>query len=149
MNMRWGQCSSHIGSSKWGYCWVYQISVEKQVHRNNQWLSQISQCHISLCVTIIWCCRPGSSYIVCVEMWYVHQQTEFEVSGAPEPPRVIQIICYVAISGALDTWIATAFGIFTESKMLIIYSQLQITIAVNFLTFLRQIQHRISLNIHG
>jgi hypothetical protein len=149
MNMRWGQCSLHIGSSKWGYGSVYQISVEKQVRRINRRLSYISQCHIYLFVRICWCCRRGSLYIVCVEKWYLHQRTGFELSGAPEPPCVIQIICCVSISGAPDTRIAKAFGIFTESTMLIIYSQLQKRMAVNFLTFLRQIQHSISLIIHG
>jgi hypothetical protein len=148
MNMRWGQCSSHIESSKSGDDSVYQISVEKQVRRINQRLCQISQCHIYLVVRICWCCRRGSSYIVCVEKWYIHQRTGFESSGAPEPPHVIQMICCVSISGAPDTRIAKAFGIFTESTMLIIYSQLQKRIAVNLLTFLRQIQYSISLFVH-
>jgi len=42
----------------------------------------------------------------------------FELSGAPEPSRVIQIICNVSISGAPDTRIVKEFRIFTESTIL-------------------------------
>ena len=40
------------------------------------------------------------------------------VSGASEPPCVIQIIGNLSISGAPDTRIATEFGIFSESSLL-------------------------------
>jgi len=36
----------------------------------------------------------------------------------PEPPCVIQIICFLSIAGTPDTTIAKEFGIFTESIML-------------------------------
>lgn len=41
----------------------------------------------------------------------------FQCSGVPEPPRVIPILCFLSISGALDTRIAQQFRIFTESTM--------------------------------
>ena len=42
----------------------------------------------------------------------------FQLSGAPEHPCVIQIICFLSIAGAPDTGIAKEFGIFAESTML-------------------------------
>jgi len=53
-----------------------------------------------------------------VELWHLHQRTGFELSGAPEPPCVNQIIGYLGISGAPDTRIAKEFGIFFESTLL-------------------------------
>jgi len=41
-----------------------------------------------------------------------------QISGAPVPPCVIQIICFLSIAGAPDTRIVKEFGIFTESIML-------------------------------
>ena len=41
----------------------------------------------------------------------------FQLSGEPEPPCVIQIICFLSIAGSLDTRIAKEFGIFTDSTM--------------------------------
>jgi len=69
----------------------------------------------------IWrsCCHISfSSYIVRVELWHRTQRTRLQLSAAPEPPCVIQIICFLATAGAPDTWIAKAFGIFTESILL-------------------------------
>jgi len=42
----------------------------------------------------------------------------FQLSGAPEPPGVIQIICFLCIAGAPDTRIVKEFGMFTEATML-------------------------------
>jgi len=42
----------------------------------------------------------------------------FQLSGAPEPPCVIQIISMLSVAGAPDTRIAKEFGISTESTML-------------------------------
>jgi len=42
----------------------------------------------------------------------------FQLSGAPEPPCVIQIICFLSIAGAPDTRIGKEFGILTESIIL-------------------------------
>jgi len=64
-------------------------------------------CHISF-----------SSYIVRVQLWYRILRTGFQLSGAHEPPCVIQIMCFLSIPGAPDTRIAKEFGIFTESLML-------------------------------
>jgi len=62
-------------------------------------------------------CSPitTSSYIVCVELQYRILWTGFQLSGAPEPQCLSQIICFLFIAGAPDTGIAKEFGIFTES----------------------------------
>jgi len=39
-------------------------------------------------------------------------------SGAPEPPSLIPIPCYLSISGTPDTRVPKEFEIFTESSML-------------------------------
>ena len=41
----------------------------------------------------------------------------FHLSGVPDPPCVIQIICFLSNAATPDTRIATEFGIFTESIM--------------------------------
>jgi len=88
------------------------------VRQLNGRLSQIPRCHIFLSVRICRRCTHCSSYIVCVDLWYLHQQTGLKFSGAREPPSVIENICYLSISGAPDTRIAKEFRIFTESTML-------------------------------
>jgi hypothetical protein len=45
-------------------------------------------------------------------------QMGYQLSRAPGPPCVIQIICFLSIAGALDTTIVKEFVIFTESIML-------------------------------
>jgi hypothetical protein len=42
----------------------------------------------------------------------------FQLSGASDPPSVIQMICFLSISGPPVTTIAIIFGIFTESTLL-------------------------------
>jgi len=61
----------------------------------------------SLLIFIVYC--PCASEI---------PKSEFEFSGAPDPPGVMPIISYLSISGALGSRIAKEFGIFTESTML-------------------------------
>ena len=53
-----------------------------------------------------------------MELWYRNLQTGFHLSGAPEPPSVIQIIWILPISGAPDPRIAKEVVTFTESTML-------------------------------
>jgi len=42
----------------------------------------------------------------------------FECAGAPEPPCVIRVLCFLSISCAPDPRIVKEFGIFTKSTML-------------------------------
>jgi len=86
----------------------------------NSRLGQFLRCRTFLFVSI-WrsCCHISFSlYIVRVKLWHWILQTGFQLSGVPEPPCVIQIICFLSIAGAPDTRIAKEFGIFTESIML-------------------------------
>jgi len=90
------------------------------VCRINGRLGQFQRYRTFLLVSI-WrsCCHISfSSYIVRVELWHRTQRTGLQLSGAPEPPCVIQIICFLSTTGAPDTWIAKAFGIFAESILL-------------------------------
>jgi len=88
------------------------------VHQFNGQVSQILQCSILLLVRICRSCRHCSSYIIRMELWYVHPHMGFEFSCAPKYPTAIQMICYVSISGAPDTRMEKEFGIFAESTML-------------------------------
>jgi hypothetical protein len=84
------------------------------VCRINSWLGQFLRYRTFLFVSIWRSCGHISSslYTVCVELWHWILRTGFQLSG------VIQSICFLSIAGALDTWIATQFEIFTESIML-------------------------------
>jgi len=88
------------------------------VRQFNGRLSQSPRCCIFLFVRICRSYRHCSSYMVCLELLFLHQRLGFEFSVAPEPPCLIQIWFYVSISFAPDTRIAKGFGIFSESTML-------------------------------
>ena len=88
--------------------------------RFNGRLGQILRCRIFLFVSIWRRCShiSSSSYVVHVELWYQILRTGFQLSGVPQPPYVIPIICFLSIGEAPDTRIAKEFGIFTEFIML-------------------------------
>jgi len=90
------------------------------VRQFNGRLSQIPWRRIFLFVSICQSCGHLSppSYIVSVELWYLHLWTGFQFSGAPEPQSMVLIICFLSISGAPNTRIAEEFMIFTELTML-------------------------------
>jgi len=60
----------------------------------------------------------SSFYLVHLELWYWNLWTRFLFSGAPEPPSVVPIICFLWISRAPDTRVMTEFWIFIESTLL-------------------------------
>jgi hypothetical protein len=96
------------------------ICDEKQVCHFNGRLGQFLRCH-SFPFVPIWrsyCRISSSSYIVGVKLCHWILWTGFQISGVPEPPCLIQIICFLSIAGAPDTRIAEEYGIFTESIML-------------------------------
>ena len=90
------------------------------MHWFNGWLSQILRCRTFLFVSICRSCShiSSSSYIDHGELWYLNLRTGFKFPGAPEPPSVIQMICFMSVSGAPDITIANEFRKFTESTML-------------------------------
>jgi len=81
-------------------------------------LDQVLRYTTFLNLSICRSCSHCLSYIVWVELWYPNQRTGLQFSGAPEPPRVIQNICPMSISGPPDPRIGKEFRIFTEPTML-------------------------------
>jgi hypothetical protein len=63
-------------------------------------------------------CSHFSSYIVCEELYYIHQRTVGEFSLTSQRLCGIRIIGQKSISGARDTRIAKEFGISSESTLL-------------------------------
>lgn len=62
----------------------------------------------------------------------------------PEPPYVIEIICYLDISGSLDTRVTKELGIFTKSKNVELFTVNPHESHYHFPTVPMQIQHSIS-----
>jgi len=71
-------------------------------------------------VIICQCCSYCwfSSYVVHVELWFWNLETRSVLSGVPELPSLIPIICCLSSSGEPDTRVTKEFGISTESTML-------------------------------